>query len=35
MNDAPPELKDQFARIAVAPILLDGVLDGLLSQAVL
>ena len=35
MDDAAPELEQQFARVAVALVLLDRVLDRLLGQAVL
>jgi hypothetical protein len=35
MNHAAPELEELFARVAVAAVLLDGVLDGLLGKAVL
>ena len=35
VDHAAAKLEDQLARVAVAPILLDGVLDGLLGQAVL
>ena len=34
MDDAAPELEELFARVTVAAVLLDGVLDGLLGQAV-
>ena len=35
MHDAAPKLEEQLARVAVAFVLLDGVFDGLLGQAVL
>ena len=35
MHHAAAELEELFARVAVAAVLLDGVLDGLLGQAVL
>ena len=35
MHDAAAELEQPLARIAVAPVLLDGILDRLLGQAVL
>ena len=35
MGDAPPELEQQLARVAVSLVLLDGIGDGLLGQAVL
>ena len=34
-DDAAAELEQQLARVAVALVLLDGVLDGLLGEAVL
>ena len=35
MDHAAAELEQQLARVAVALVLLDGVLDGLLGEAVL
>ena len=35
MHHAAAELEQPLARVAVAPVLLDGVLDGLLGEAVL
>ena len=35
VHDAAPELEQHLARVAVALVLLDRVLDGLLGQAVL
>ena len=35
VDDAAAELEEQLPRVAVALVLLDGVLDGLLGQAVL
>src|SRR5258708_2459895 len=34
MHHTAPELEKRFARVAVAAILLDGVIDGLLGEAV-
>jgi hypothetical protein len=35
VHDTTSELEELFARVAVAPVLLDGVLDGLLGEVVL